>query len=228
MEKKKKPGEEDRDIDFVVLRQDPKYCDDAYKIILVGDTAVGKTCLIWRGVRGVFKEKYDVTIATEFSCLLCKINDRVVKIQVWDTCGQEAQRSMANIFYKGSHCAVLVYDITRRDTFKHLSGWLQDVKEGARPNARFFVVGNMADLVGARKVVPEEGRAFVEREGLDGFMEASAKTGKSVDQLFEKIAVSLFLQNKKGAVGGRRAPKAGSETHVLKKQREKEEDKCGC
>ena len=182
------------DVDFTVLKQDPKYYDESFKIILVGDSAVGKTCLIWRGVKGIFKERYDVTIATEFSCFMCKINGKVVKMQVWDTCGQEAQRSIANIFYKGSHCAVLVYDITRSDTFKHLYSWLKDVRNGVRPDAKFFLVGNMLDREVDRQVVPDTAKEFVQSEGLSDFIETSAKLGNGVNELFEEIAKTLYLK----------------------------------
>ena len=179
---------------IVVLKQDPKHYDYLFKVILVGDTGVGKTCLIWRGVRGLFKERYDVTICCEFSPFVAKINDKVLKLQIWDTCGQEAQRSMTKVFYKGANCAVLVYDLTRKETFRHLDGWIHDVRDNAKADVTLMLVGNMADLAKQRQVPESLIMQLEQSERIAYRMETSAKTGEGVDKLFAKCA-QVLLQN---------------------------------
>ena len=180
--------------EFVILRKDPKYYDYTVKVILVGDSAVGKTCLVWRGVHGEFKERYDVTVGSEFSTYVCSVNGKVMKMQVWDTCGQEAQRSLARIFYKGSHCVVLVYSIIRPETFAHLENWIHDVKDVVRPDTLLFLVGNMLDEEANRKVSRAAVDTLMAKEQIVSYTEASAKSGVGVNNLFAQIAKSLYNQ----------------------------------
>ena len=182
------------DVEFTILRKDPKYYDYTVKVILVGDSAVGKTCLVWRGVHGEFKDRYDVTVGSEFSTYVCSVNGRVMKMQVWDTCGQEAQRSLARIFYKGSNCVVLVYDITRPETFEHLDNWLRDVKDVVRPDTLLFLVGNMADEEHRRQVTRATVDKLIAKEEIAYYAETSAKTGLGVNDLFAHVARALYRQ----------------------------------
>jgi small GTP-binding protein len=180
--------------EFRILRKDPKYYDYTIKVILVGDSAVGKTCLVWRGVHGEFKERYDVTVGSEFSTYVCSVNGRVMKMQVWDTCGQEAQRSLARIFYKGSHCVVLVYSITRPETFANLESWIHDVKDVVKPDTLLFLVGNMLDEEDKRKVSRASVDALMAKEQIVAYLETSAKSGVGVNALFAQVAKSLYAQ----------------------------------
>jgi Ras-related protein Rab-2A len=113
-----------------------------------------------------------------------------VKLQIWDTAGQESFRSITRSYYRGAAGALLVYDITRRDTFQHLSRWLEEAKQHAQPNMVILLIGNKNDLEHKRAVSLEEGRAFADANGLL-FMETSAKTAYNVEQAFLKTAEEI-------------------------------------
>ena len=98
--------------------------DHLYKLIIIGDTGVGKSCLLNRIMDDNFKNDHQVTIGVEFGCFTLKIDEKVIKLQIWDTAGQESFRSITRIFYRGAHCVFLVYDMTRADTFNNVVEWL--------------------------------------------------------------------------------------------------------
>ena len=98
-----------------------------FKLIIIGDTAVGKSCVMHRVTTNDFKELHEVTIGVEFGTLVVKIAETVLKMQIWDTAGQENFKSMNKMFYRGAHCVVLAYDITRLETFESLQHWLDEV-----------------------------------------------------------------------------------------------------
>jgi Ras-related protein Rab-2A len=104
------------------------YQDQLYKLIIIGDTGVGKSCLLTRVMDNEFKEEHQVTIGVEFGSFITQIEGKVVKVQIWDTAGQESFRSITRIFYRNSHCVFLTYDITRDDTFVDVLDWLKEVK----------------------------------------------------------------------------------------------------
>ena len=105
--------------------------DDAFKLIIIGDAGVGKSCLLSRVMDNTFKEDHQVTIGVEFGTFIIKVENKIVKVQIWDTAGQESFRSVTRVFYRGANIVFLCYDITRRLTFDHLTTWLQEIKEAA-------------------------------------------------------------------------------------------------
>jgi Ras-related protein Rab-2A len=109
---------------------DPKFSqsDFLFKLIIVGDSAVGKSCLMQRVTTNEFLEDHEVTVGVEFGTLIVKLESQVFKLQIWDTAGQESFKSITKIFYRGAHCVCLCYDITRMDTFLNLETWIREAK----------------------------------------------------------------------------------------------------
>jgi len=164
-----------------------------FKGILIGEAGVGKSCILHRIITNEFKEDYDVTIGAEFSSIIAKIKGKTIKMQVWDTAGQENFRSMIRVFYKGSHAAFLVYDITKKETFERLEEWIADIRENALPEVKIMLVGNMSDQSPLRQVSTEMANELCKRFQLTGFHETSAKSGEGIKEIFKDIAKSLYL-----------------------------------
>ncbi|KVH92819.1 Small GTPase superfamily [Cynara cardunculus var. scolymus] len=120
--------------------------DYLFKYIIIGDTGVGKSCLLLQFTDKRFQPVHDLTIGVEFGARMVAIDSRPVKLQIWDTAGQESFRSITRSYYRGAAGALLVYDITRRETFNHLAGWLEDARQHANPNMTIMLVGNKSDL----------------------------------------------------------------------------------
>ncbi|WCJ21215.1 Ras-related protein Rab-2A [Euphorbia peplus] len=157
--------------------------DYLFKYIIIGDTGVGKSCLLLQFTDKRFQPVHDLTIGVEFGARMVTIDSRPIKLQIWDTAGQETFRSITRSYYRGAAGALLVYDITRRETFNHLTNWLADAREVANPNMTIMLVGNKSDLANRRAVSREEGEQFAQENGLL-FMEASARTAQNVEEAF--------------------------------------------
>ena len=143
---------------------------------------------------------HDLTIGVEFGARMINVSDgQQVKLQIWDTAGQESFRSITRSYYRGAAGALLVYDITRRDTFQHLGRWLEEAKQHAQPNMVILLIGNKNDLEHKRAVSTEEGQAFAETNGLL-FLETSAKTAYNVEQAFLKTADEIHSKIQSGEI----------------------------
>ncbi|AIO01099.1 ras-related protein rab-2a, putative [Leishmania panamensis] len=162
-----------------------------FKYIIIGDSGVGKSCLLLQFTDKRFEPLHDLTIGVEFGARLISIQGRSVKLQIWDTAGQESFRSITRSYYRGASGALLVYDVTRRDTFTHLQSWLEDAKANANTALVIMLIGNKCDLDSKRQVSREEGEAFARSNGLM-FMETSAKTSKNVDDAFLQTAALIY------------------------------------
>ena len=182
--------------------------DIIFKGILIGEASVGKSCILHRIVTNEFKEDYDVTIGAEFSSIIAKLQGKTIKLQVWDTAGQENFRSMIRVFYKGSHAAFLVYDITKRDTFDKLETWVSDIKENALPDVKIILLGNKKDEDNKREVAIKDAKEFCDKFQLAGFHETSAKTGEEITNVFSEIAKILYVNTEgSGTPSGNITPK---------------------
>ena len=170
-----------------------------FKYIIIGDTGVGKSCLLLQFTDKRFRHDHDLTIGVEFGSRMLSMDQKEIKLQIWDTAGQESFRSITRSYYRGAAGALLVYDITRRDTFSHLSNWLQDARENGNPDMVITLVGNKTDLDSRRTVSFEEGQKFARENNLI-FMEASAKSNVMVEEAFESTARSIFNKVKEGSL----------------------------
>ena len=121
--------------------------DHLFKLIIIGDTGVGKSCLMKRVMDNEIKVEHQVTIGVEFGSFGLKVdNGKIIKLQIWDTAGQESFKSVTRIFYRGAHCVFLTYDVTREDTFVNLQEWLKEIKQHASEDVRVYLIGNKAEL----------------------------------------------------------------------------------
>ena len=175
-----------------LLPEDYPQYDLSFKLIFIGDSGVGKSCLTTKAVKNNFEEYYQATVGFEFLTFNMRVNDKVVKLQIWDTCGQEIYKSLISNFYRNSSLAVLIYAIDNKESFNHVENWLNDLKSQANPDVRIFLVGNKADLEEDRKVSKEEGEKYKEDQHLDLFMEASAKSGHNARNVLVEAAKMLY------------------------------------
>ncbi|KAH9313224.1 hypothetical protein KI387_028259 [Taxus chinensis] len=168
-----------------------------FKYIIIGDTGVGKSCLLLQFTDKRFQPVHDLTIGVEFGARMITIDNRPIKLQIWDTAGQESFRSITRSYYRGAAGALLVYDITRRETFNHLASWLEDARQHANANMTIMLIGNKCDLAHRRAVSTEEGEKFAKENGLI-FMEASAKTAQNVEEAFISTASQIYHKIQEG------------------------------
>ncbi|KRZ93538.1 Ras-related protein Rab-2 [Trichinella sp. T8] len=168
-----------------------------FKYIIIGDTGVGKSCLLLQFTDKRFQPVHDLTIGVEFGARMITIDGKQIKLQIWDTAGQESFRSITRSYYRGAAGALLVYDITRRDTFNHLTSWLEDARQHSNSNMVIMLIGNKSDLEARRDVKREEGEAFAREHGLI-FMETSAKTAANVEEAFIDTAKEICRKIQEG------------------------------
>merc|ERR1712072_1594445 len=161
-----------------------------FKYIIIGDTGVGKSCLLLQFTDKRFQPVHDLTIGVEFGARMVTIDGKQIKLQIWDTAGQESFRCITRSYYRGAAGALLVYDITRRETFNHLASWLEDARQHAHSNMTIMLIGNKSDLQHRRAVTYEEGEAFAKEHGLV-FME-TAKTAHNVEEAFINTAREIY------------------------------------
>lgn len=162
--------------------------DETFKILLVGDSGVGKSSILLRFTDDVF-EAMQPTIGVDFKVKAMKVDNRRVKMTIWDTAGQERFRTLTSAYYRGAHGVILVYDVSKRETFKALKDvWLKEfAMYSTRAAAVKMVVGNKVDIdIADREVSQEEGLAFA-RQQSTLFVESSAKTATGVEQTFEEL-----------------------------------------
>ena len=164
--------------------------DFLLKYIIIGDAAVGKSNLLLRFAQNDFKAEYQLTIGVEFGAKNIDINNKKFRLQIWDTAGQENYRSITRAYYKNSVCAILVYDISNRDSFDHISNWIEDCLAQSPKTVFMVLVGNKSDLNDNRKVSFQEGQDMARNNNMM-FFETSAKTGENVDKIFEDAAKEI-------------------------------------
>ena len=178
-----------------VLKQDPGDYDLSFKLIVVGDSGVGKSCLTIKATKNNFDSIYSPTIGFEFLTFFIKIEELYVKLQIWDTCGQEVYRSLISSFYHNSSLALLVYAIDEKNSFIHLDSWLNEIRTHGNPDINIFVIGNKVDLENKRLISRELAKDFVEKNNAKLFLETSAKTGFNAQNVFIEATKLLYEQH---------------------------------
>jgi len=168
-----------------------------FKYIIIGDTGVGKSCLLLQFTDKRFQPVHDLTIGVEFGARMVTIDGKQIKLQIWDTAGQESFRSITRSYYRGAAGALLVYDITRRETFNHLTTWLEDARQHANSNMTIMLIGNKSDLESRRAVSKEEGEQFAREHNLF-YLETSAKTAANVEEAFVSTARDIYDKIQRG------------------------------
>ena len=161
--------------------------DLVFKILLLGDSEVGKSCFLMRYSENVFIENYITTIGLDYKLKTVKLDTgKTIKVQLWDTAGQDKYRTIAKNYYKGSHGILLLYDITKQSSFDNIREWVRDIKEEVSEKAIIFLIGNKIDIEEERKISKEKGEELAEEFKIP-FFEASAKSGKNVDEVFKAL-----------------------------------------
>ena len=221
---------QDDEFNIELLPEDFAQYDISFKIIVIGDSGVGKSCLTTQAVRNNFEEFYTATVGFEFLTFNMRINNNVLKLQIWDTCGQEVYKSLISNFYRNSSLALILYAINNRDSFQHAETWLNDLKNQANPNVRVFLVGNKSDLENERVISKEEGERFKEEKKLDRFIETSAKTGENARSALLEAAKLLYkdyLKAKQNLANGEEQ-NDDQKGNKLERKKDKTKGKKGC
>ncbi|CAD8162194.1 unnamed protein product [Paramecium pentaurelia] len=161
--------------------------DYLFKILLIGNSAVGKSSLLLRFADNVFNESFLPTIGVDFKIRTFDLNGKTVKLQIWDTAGQERFKTITNSYYKGAHGIILVYDVTDKQSFKDVENWLAEVEKYANENVVRVLVGNKVDLESKREVTQEEGKELADSLNIR-FIETSAKNSSNVEKAFITLA----------------------------------------
>ena len=190
-------------LEYEILSEEVTQVNFSFKIIAIGDSSVGKSSLTLRGTKDHYQDFYTPTIGFEFLSFNIKIKDQIVKLQIWDTCGQEVYRSLISSFYRNSALAIIVYSIDNKESFDNLDSWLDEIKSQTHPNLKIFLIGNKADLEDQRVIKTKEGEELAKEHNLDLFLETSAKTGFNAKEVFVKAAQILLDNYKKYENEGR-------------------------
>ncbi|XP_028411279.1 ras-related protein ORAB-1-like [Dendronephthya gigantea] len=164
--------------------------DYLFKLLLIGDSGVGKSCILLRFADDTFSESYISTIGVDFKIRTLTINNKLVKCQIWDSAGQERFRTLTTAYYRSAHGIILVYDVNDRETFFHIENWLQEVSRYAASDVNKVLVGNKCDILNKREVEYETARVYAEKLGIS-FTEASAKDRTNIDKIFNIMAREL-------------------------------------
>ena len=162
----------------------PDEYDYLFKLIIVGDTNVGKTNIMSKYIKDQFNITSKSTIGVEFGTKILKIDNKKVKAQIWDTAGQERYKSITSAYYKGAKGAFIVYDITNKSTFESVDKWIKDLNSYGDKNLTMLLIGNKSDLEDKRIINKEEGEEKAKSFEL-GFIETSAYNGDNIDQAFD-------------------------------------------
>jgi len=165
--------------------------DYLFKLVLIGDSGVGKSCLLLRFADDNFTDSYISTIGVDFRFRTIVIEKKTVKLQIWDTAGQERFRTITSAYYRGADGIIMVYDVTSLESFDHVEEWLSEVDRYANENTSKLLIGNKADLIDEKQVTEETAQKFADKLGIS-FLETSAKTSTNVDNAFLTMAKELI------------------------------------
>lgn len=167
----------------------PEY-DFLFKLLVIGDSGVGKSCLLRRFADNQYTESYISTIGVDFKIRTVDIDGKVIKLQIWDTAGQERFRTITSSYYRGAHGIIVVYDCTEPDTFDNVKHWLNEIDRYACDNVCKLLVGNKVDLKDKKVVTTEAAAAQAEQLGIP-FVETSAKESENVERAFLLMAQEI-------------------------------------
>lgn len=167
----------------------PEY-DFLFKLLLIGDSGVGKSCLLLRFADDSYTESYISTIGVDFKIRTIVLEEKTVKLQIWDTAGQERFRTITSSYYRGAHGIIVVYDVTDADTFANVKQWLQEIDRYACEGVNKLLVGNKSDLTGKKVVEYGVAKEFADQLGIS-MLETSAKNATNVEQAFLTMAKQI-------------------------------------
>lgn len=200
-------------------KDDENYHDLLYKVVLIGDSGVGKSNLLSRFTRDEFNLACKSTIGVEFATKSIVVDNKMIKAQIWDTAGQERFRAITSAYYRGAAGALIIYDVTKMVTYENVQRWLTEVKDhtggsnetNSSPEITIMLVGNKCDLHAQRVVATEDAQQFAKENGL-AFIETSALDNSGVVEAFTQALTEIYNRNSKkqlseGRQGGSKVPK---------------------
>lgn len=173
--------------------------DYLYKIVLIGDSGTGKTNLLSRYISQNFFENSKTTIGVEFSVKTIAYDNIKIKAQIWDTAGQERYRAITSAYYRAAIGAMIVFDITKKETFLNVEKWILEIKHHCNNSPQILLVGNKSDLKHLREVSASEIKEYAEKHNLN-YVETSAKEDSNVEYAFEKLVIDIYNTNKKNSL----------------------------
>jgi len=167
----------------------PEY-DYLFKLLLIGDSGVGKSCLLLRFADDTYTESYISTIGVDFKIRTIELDGKTIKLQIWDTAGQERFRTITSSYYRGAHGIIVVYDVTDQESFNNVKQWLQEIDRYACENVNKLLVGNKCDLTNKKVVDYTSAKEYADQLGIP-FLETSAKNATNVEQAFMTMAAEI-------------------------------------
>ena len=200
--------------------------EQLFRVIIVGDTGVGKSCLLLRFSEDKFHEDHNVTIGVEFGTRSLKVGNQMVKLQIWDTAGQESFRSITRSFYRRADGVLLVYDVTARHTFENCSHWMEEIRNNGNSDVIIFLVGNQTDLIQSGQIAEvsiNDAEQFAKINNLSGFIETSAKANYNVEKAFTDFCQVLLNRWSEKSESAQSQPINGTN---LKQAAKKQKKKC--
>ena len=174
--------------------QQPLEYDYLFKVLLIGDSGVGKSSLLLKFTDRVFTDHYISTIGVDFKIQTLQLDDKIIKLQLWDTAGQERFRTITTSYYRGAHGIIIVFDITDKESFANIKTWITEIDRFASDNVCKILIGNKSDLEKQREVSIEDAKELANKYKID-YIEASAKDSTNVQQLFVELTRQIKEAN---------------------------------
>ena len=176
--------------------------DYLFKLLIIGESGVGKTCLLLRFTDDSFTANHLTTIGIDFKIKIINLENKLIKLQIWDTAGQERFRTITKTYYKGAHGIILTYDVTDQNSFKNIRNWIKQIEANAQTSVKKVLVGNKCDKPD-RVVTEEEGKKLADDYNMS-FFETSAKTNQNVTEVFTYLTKEILSSNADKQEGGGR------------------------
>ncbi|KAL7676876.1 hypothetical protein ACOME3_003124 [Neoechinorhynchus agilis] len=167
--------------------------DYLFKLLLIGDSGVGKSCLLLRFADNVYTDSFVSTIGVDFKIKTTEVDGKTAKLQIWDTAGQERFKTITSSYYRGAQGIIIVYDVTDLESFNHIKTWLEDIERYAYPNVCKLIVGNKCDLTAGRAVDFNTAKEFADSLNIP-LIETSAKCSINVEVAFKKMTTEIMKQ----------------------------------
>lgn len=195
-----------------------KTYDYLFKLLLIGDSGVGKTCILFRFSEDAFNTTFISTIGIDFKIRTIELDGKKIKLQIWDTAGQERFRTITTAYYRGAMGIMLVYDITDEKSFENIKNWIRNIEENASADVEKMLLGNKCELNEKRQVTKERGEKLAVEYGIK-FVETSAKASINVEQAFFTLASDIKAKMEKRMESNNQPPKGGHQLHAERKRK---------